>query len=206
MKIQPVNAKGTRTHGRVPGHSFRMARQPPSTRCQAYQSESDDSYDEVSEMPAINKSHMRFVEFFRRASPYVETHRGSTFVLVIPGRVMGDEKALRSIIKVRPRGCVFIWNIFPGSVLLADAEMGIKPLMSRFTTGELNSPPNSQPTPKSRPRQKTDVALIHQLGVSLVLVIGSIQQIDEKMKSKGEQTKFIGEYRVTTPTAMTAAQ
>jgi acetylglutamate kinase len=49
------------------------------------------------------------------------------------------------------------------------------------------------------------VALIHQLGVSLVIVIGSIKQIDEKMEKKGEKPNFSGEYRVTTENAMAAA-
>ena len=32
----------------------------------------------------------KFVQFFRQASPYIEGHRGRTFVIVIPGEVMID--------------------------------------------------------------------------------------------------------------------
>jgi acetylglutamate kinase len=46
------------------------------------------------------------------------------------------------------------------------------------------------------------VAVIHQLRVSLVIVIGSIEQNDEKVDKKGEKPYFSGEYRVTTENAM----
>lgn len=37
---------------------------------------------------ALDKSQFRlFVQFFRQASPYIEGHRGRTFVLAIPGEV-----------------------------------------------------------------------------------------------------------------------
>jgi hypothetical protein len=37
---------------------------------------------------ALDQSHFSlFVQFFRQASPYIEGHRGRTFVLAIPGEV-----------------------------------------------------------------------------------------------------------------------
>jgi amino-acid N-acetyltransferase len=37
---------------------------------------------------ALEKSqYSLFVQFFRQASPYIEGHRGRTFVLAIPGEV-----------------------------------------------------------------------------------------------------------------------
>ena len=33
------------------------------------------------------KDYAKFVQFFRQASPYIEGHRGRTFVVVIPGEV-----------------------------------------------------------------------------------------------------------------------
>lgn len=37
---------------------------------------------------ALDKSQFSlFVQFFRQASPYIEGHRGRTFVLAIPGEV-----------------------------------------------------------------------------------------------------------------------
>jgi hypothetical protein len=35
------------------------------------------------------KDYEKFVQFFRQASPYIEGHRGRTFVLIIPGEVRG---------------------------------------------------------------------------------------------------------------------
>ena len=31
--------------------------------------------------------HGKFVQFFRMASPYIEGHRGNTFVVLLPGEV-----------------------------------------------------------------------------------------------------------------------
>mmetsp|Transcript_30301 Transcript_30301/g.57117 ORF Transcript_30301/g.57117 Transcript_30301/m.57117 type:complete len:477 (-) Transcript_30301:1020-2450(-) len=98
---------------------------------------------------ALQKSQTRFVEFFRRASPYVESHRGGIFVIIIPGDVLDNDIRLTSILK--------------------------------------------------------DIALIHQLGVHLVLVIGSTHQIDIRLQEQGLQSKFMGEYRVTDPLAMQIA-
>ncbi len=37
---------------------------------------------------ALDRSeHGKFVHFFRMASPYIEGHRGRTFVIVLPGEV-----------------------------------------------------------------------------------------------------------------------
>jgi hypothetical protein len=47
-----------------------------------------------------------------------------------------------------------------------------------------------------------DIALMHQLGVHLVLVVGSSHQIDEKLRKGGMESRFVGEYRVTDPVAM----
>jgi amino-acid N-acetyltransferase len=53
-------------------------------------------------MGASERSQRRFVEFFRRASPYVENHRGGTFVIILPGIVMEDNQRLESLFKVKP--------------------------------------------------------------------------------------------------------
>jgi len=52
---------------------------------------------------ATERSQRRFVEFFRRASPYVESHRGSTFVIILPGLVMENQARLESLFKVSAR-------------------------------------------------------------------------------------------------------
>ena len=41
----------------------------------------------------------RFVSFFRGASPYIEGHRGRTFVIVIPGEVVCDKPLLYPLLE-----------------------------------------------------------------------------------------------------------
>lgn len=38
------------------------------------------------------KDYASFVTFFRQASPYIEGHRGRTFVVVVPGEVGCDQE------------------------------------------------------------------------------------------------------------------
>ena len=40
-----------------------------------------------------------FVEFFRQASPYIALHRGSTFVVLIPGDVSASPERMESIVR-----------------------------------------------------------------------------------------------------------
>eukprot|EP00798_Chlamydomonas_sp_ICE-L_P014642 gene14642-20678_t len=39
----------------------------------------------------------KFVQFFRSASPYIEGHRGRTFVIVVPGTVTSNQALLKSV-------------------------------------------------------------------------------------------------------------
>lgn len=41
-----------------------------------------------------------YVNWFREAWPYIQGHRGSTFVVVIPGEVLENRSALESILQV----------------------------------------------------------------------------------------------------------
>jgi hypothetical protein len=45
---------------------------------------------------------MQFVNWFREAWPYIQGHRGSTFVVVIPGEVVENRAILDSILQVLP--------------------------------------------------------------------------------------------------------
>jgi hypothetical protein len=45
---------------------------------------------------------MQFVNWFREAWPYIQGHRGSTFVVVIPGEVVENRAILDSILQVPP--------------------------------------------------------------------------------------------------------
>jgi len=50
-----------------------------------------------------------------------------------------------------------------------------------------------------------DIALLHGLGVRLVLVIGAAPQIDAALRERGEAPLFVGGYRVTGAAALEAA-
>ncbi|EFJ51352.1 hypothetical protein VOLCADRAFT_57336 [Volvox carteri f. nagariensis] len=93
----------------------------------------------------------KFVQFFRQASPYVEGHRGKTFVIVIPGnvRVSANRPLLQSIM--------------------------------------------------------ADIALLHGLGVHVILVVGAQQQIDDMLKERNMTPKYVGGYRLTDREAMRIA-
>lgn len=90
-----------------------------------------------------------FVQFFRQASPYIEGHRGRTFVIAVPGEVVDRKEILHTLLE--------------------------------------------------------DVALLHGLGVKMVLVVGARMQINEAIRAKGKEPMYAGGYRVTDDVAMRAA-
>ena len=90
-----------------------------------------------------------FVQFFRHASPYIEGHRGRTFVLAIPGDIVDRKDILHTLLE--------------------------------------------------------DVALLHGLGVRVVVVVGARMQINEAMRAQGIEPYYAGGYRVTDDFTMKAA-
>jgi hypothetical protein len=46
------------------------------------------------------EQHTHYVNWFREAWPYIQGHRGSTFVLVIPGEVVGNRAMIDCILQV----------------------------------------------------------------------------------------------------------
>jgi len=46
-----------------------------------------DTGQDLTDGALQRKDYGKFVQFFRQASPYIEGHRGRTFVVVIPGEV-----------------------------------------------------------------------------------------------------------------------
>lgn len=99
---------------------------------------------------ALDKSQFSlFVQFFRQASPYIEGHRGRTFVLAIPGEVIEQKDILHSLLE--------------------------------------------------------DVALLHGLGVKLVIVIGARPQINRAVRERGAEPQYAHGYRVTDPASLQAA-
>ena len=89
---------------------------------------------------------LHFARSFRQAYPYIEKHRNSTFVFVLPGEVNADEDVLDGILQ--------------------------------------------------------DVAILHGLGVRIVLAVGIGQQVDELLAMRGKQSVFMDGYRVTDAAAM----
>eukprot|EP00798_Chlamydomonas_sp_ICE-L_P013637 gene13637-19519_t len=88
----------------------------------------------------------KFVQFFRQASPYIEGHRGRTFVIVLPGTVTSDPKVMRSVM--------------------------------------------------------SDIALLHGLGVQVVIIPGTGVQIDEALIEKNMKPMYIHGYRITSRETM----
>ena len=102
------------------------------------------------EYGALDRSqYSLFVQFFRQATPYIEGHRGRTFVLVLPGEIVDN-----------------------------------KPILHRLLE---------------------DVALMHSLGVKLVIVIGARTQIDAAIKASGGESTIVSGLRITDGIAMSAA-
>lgn len=54
------------------------------------------------------EQHTQYVNWFREAWPYIQGHRGSTFVLVIPGEVVGNRAMIDCILQVM---CNFSVNL-----------------------------------------------------------------------------------------------
>jgi hypothetical protein len=64
-----------------------------STSGREHGNRSEQKYDLAKQQQAVSNGALdraeqgKFVQFFRMASPYIEGHRGRTFVIVLPGEV-----------------------------------------------------------------------------------------------------------------------
>jgi len=90
-----------------------------------------------------------FVHWFRRATPYVHTHRGRTFVIAIGGEAVADPG-------------------FPDLI--------------------------------------HDLALLHGLGIRLVLVHGARPQIEERLSRRGAKLRYVKGLRVTDDEALSCVK
>lgn len=86
-----------------------------------------------------------FVSSFRRSAPYINAHRGRTFVIVFAGEAVASER-FASLVH--------------------------------------------------------DIALLHSLGVRLVLVHGARPQIERRLREVGTETQYVGDLRVTSVEAL----
>ena len=86
-----------------------------------------------------------FVESFRASAPYINAHRGRSFVIVFGGDVLGSSELAALLF---------------------------------------------------------DIALLHSLGVKLVLVAGARPQIDEALKRRGVEVLYVNELRITDEAAL----
>jgi amino-acid N-acetyltransferase len=103
-----------------------------------------------SEYGALEKSQYNlFVQFFRQATPYIEGHRGRTFVLVLPGEIVDQKGILHRLLE--------------------------------------------------------DIALLHSLGIKLVIVVGARSQIEAAIKASGGESTIVSGMRVTDQVALEAA-
>lgn len=107
------------------------------------------SFDGSQLLEPRPESYSDFVNHFRNASPYIEGHRGGTFVLVIPSEVLERRDVLEPVLE--------------------------------------------------------DLALLHVLGVRLVVVLGSRQGIDNTIRAAGGQVRYVDGLRVTDVATMQAA-
>ena len=62
---------------------LKIAKSQPAPYQWATLTEGDTAHEALE-----RKDFGKFVQFFRQASPYIEGHRGKTFVVVIPGEVL----------------------------------------------------------------------------------------------------------------------
>ena len=87
-----------------------------------------------------NNPHTAHLQWFRAASPYINFHRGRTFVLAFGGEALDEER-------------------FPSLI--------------------------------------HDIALLHSLGIRLVLVHGVRPQVEKRARALGLDTKIHDDYRIT---------
>jgi hypothetical protein len=71
-----------------------------SARCCCWSSQKRQGQEKKNAYPAAG-GNVPYVNWFREAWPYIQGHRGSTFVIVIPGEVVENRCALESILQVR---------------------------------------------------------------------------------------------------------
>ena len=101
----------------------------------------NDDYLEITHLEAPQNNAQQYIHWFRHSAPYINAHRGKTFVLMFGGEAV-EHANFQHIIH--------------------------------------------------------DIALLHSLGIRLILVYGARAQINDNLKEKGIQTPIHNNRRVTT--------
>ena len=129
------------------------------------------------------------MSFFHGASPYIEGHRGRTFVIVIPGEVVGNKPLLYPLIEDVA--------LLHGASLAVSVLVLPSPCPTRkqawMCTTNLTKPARLQ------------LARVPGLGVRLVLVLGVRPGIDGMVRDGGHEPAYSHGQRVTDGVAMEAA-
>uniref|UniRef100_A0A7I4EYL7 Aspartate/glutamate/uridylate kinase domain-containing protein n=1 Tax=Physcomitrium patens TaxID=3218 RepID=A0A7I4EYL7_PHYPA len=103
-----------------------------STKCYCWSSQKGQGYGQEKNTGNLAAGNVPFVNWFRAAAPYIQGHRGSTFVIVIPGEVVENKSALESILQdiALLNGLGIKLVIVPGTHIQIDQllhERGIEP-------------------------------------------------------------------------------
>lgn len=130
------------------------------------------------------------MQFFRQASPYIEGHRGRTFVLAIPGEVVDQKSVLHALLE-------------DVALLHGGWGSGAGPSCTLYASGLAGGLllPNLHPPPPSALLPRPPAGL----GVKVVLVVGARLQVNEAIRATGSEPQFVSGYRVTDAVAMEAA-
>lgn len=130
------------------------------------------------------KDYSSFVTFFRQASPYIEGHRGRTFVVVVPGEV-------RCHVLLRRRRYTVVKQVVDHKDMLTGLLEDISLLHGTLHSNAFcKHPQRTCPT---------------GLGVRLVLVVGARTQINRALLESGHLPQYTDGMRVTDADALQVA-
>lgn len=131
----------TRVLGGRIGARHTWSKHPP--RCAAAQepntqSSGNDSNTQTQQQPpSQQQTFAKIIQFARLASPYIEGHRGRTFVVLIPGEVVANPTIITSILDdlLLLQGIGVRLVLVVGSSAQIDKSLHARGIMPRFVSG-----------------------------------------------------------------------